>query len=116
MAAVPPQATAPGVVLNPPPPITAAVSRAAVDEARFGLDKTPEAAPAITSRIPGTFEGWDGNSRIRLANGQVWRIVDSSSVSVYLQEPAVRVERTVFGGYRMEIQGVKTAPRVQRVQ
>ena len=86
-------------------------------EQAFGL--TQKKGPEITSiesTIPGKFDGWRPNQNIKLANGQVWRIVDDSEGIVYGTDLKVTVERGALGSNYMEIQGINKAPKVRRVQ
>lgn len=87
---------------------------------RFGLEyqakpTEPEVA-TIESTIPGRFEGWRPNTRIRLANGQVWQVIDETSRYVVLDNPKVVVRRGVLGAFFLDIEGDNRSPRVRRVQ
>lgn len=79
----------------------------------FGKEKTAT-LEAIESSIVGEFDGWVPNQRIRLANGQVWRIADGSDEAMSATNPKVRLERGALGAIYMDIQGSRTAPRVKR--
>ncbi len=102
------------------PAVAASAPAAAVVDpvANFGLDgRTQRAAlDVIESHIPGRFEGWSAGSRIRLANGQVWQVIDGSRASYWLENPRVKVHRAMFGSYILEIVGQGNAPRVRRVE
>jgi hypothetical protein len=93
---------------------------AATAEQRFGLDQVQrrEAEPqSIESTIEGNFGGWEPGAQIRLANGQVWRVVDgSSAVLAPMKNPKVRVTRNVFGTLFLEIEGTNNSPKVRRVR
>lgn len=88
--------------------------------ARFGASQIPtpvrDELEAITSRIPGPFEGWDANTRWTLANGQVWAIADGSRAVYRLKDPSVQITRGVSGTFFIEIEGVSRMPRVKRLQ
>jgi hypothetical protein len=77
----------------------------------------PDALPAsIDSTIAGEFEGWGPNSRIRLANGQVWRVVDeSSAVLPRSSNTKVRIERNLFGTLFLKVEGTNQSAKVRRV-
>jgi hypothetical protein len=96
----------------------AAVLPAAVPapEAVFGLENRRAAVQDISTTLPGLFEGWERNTRFTLANGQVWQVSDGTSASYYLRNPKVTVRRAALGSFRLEIEGVNQAPRVQRVE
>ncbi|WP_308922397.1 hypothetical protein [Janthinobacterium sp. J1-1] len=77
----------------------------------------PEQDNSISSTIAGRFDGWSGNELVRLANGQVWRIVDgSSAVLSPMTDARVKVERNVIGTYFLKIDGTNNSPKVRRVQ
>lgn len=80
-----------------------------------GRAPAPE-LPAVESHIPGTFYGWSQGSQIRLANGQVWQVVDEGGRRMQLQDPKVRVRRGMMGAFYLEFQAHNHAPRVRRVQ
>ena len=88
-------------------------------QAQFGLEDrnaNKGAVEAIESTIPGSFEGWNARSNIRLANGQVWQISDDTSRAHYIDNPKVRIRRGALGSFYLEIQGTNHSPRVKRVQ
>jgi hypothetical protein len=80
----------------------------------FGREAESARLQAIESMIVGEFDGWVPNQRIRLANGQVWRIADGSDEQLSLVNPKVKLERGAMGAIYMDIDGAKTAPRVKR--
>jgi hypothetical protein len=89
----------------------------AATEAGFGLEqKRDEQLKVIVSRIVGPVEGWGPRTRFRLENGQVWQVSDDSTAVYNLKSPNVKIERAVLGGFEMEIEGAKRAPRVKRVE
>lgn len=97
-----------------------AAAPARTPEQNFGMEavKQREEQPAsIASTIPGRFEGWGPNTQIRLANGQVWRIVDGSeAVLTPKTDTPVRIERNVFGTLFLKIDGTNSSAKVRRVQ
>jgi hypothetical protein len=96
----------------------AAAPAAAVSD--FGSEtirKKPEAPAAIESTIPGEFDGWGPNARIRLANGQVWRVVDdSAAVLPRRANTRVRIERNLFGTLFLSVEGTNQSAKVRRVE
>lgn len=86
-------------------------------EAQFGLAPKPsEEVASIQSNIPGLFEGWRPNQRIRLANGQVWQIADESTSFIQRRDPKVTVRRGALGAFYLDIEGDNRSPRVRRVE
>ena len=87
--------------------------------AEFGL--TREAAPVvelstIESTIPGHFDGWYPNRRVRLANGQVWQVADGSTRLYELDNPKVTIRRGVLGAFYLDLSIDNHSIRVRRVQ
>lgn len=98
----------------------AAPAPARSKEENFGIEakKQRESEPqSISSTIAGDFQGWGPSSQIRLANGQVWRIVDGSeAVLAPMRNPKVRIERNVFGTLFLKVEGTNSSAKVRRVQ
>jgi hypothetical protein len=97
-------------------PVDPAPARAA----NFGsetIKKKPDALPtSMESTVAGEFDGWGPNSRIRLANGQVWRIVDdSSAVLPRRSNTKVRIERNLFGTLFLTVDGTNQSAKVRRL-
>jgi hypothetical protein len=88
----------------------------AAKAAVFGAESQPrrDELEAIDSHIEGLFEGWQANSVLRLANGQVWQVIDGSSAVVYLKNPKVRVRRAAMGSFILELEGSNETARVRR--
>ena len=86
--------------------------------ADFGLPNVMRAAQLekIDSTIAGHFERWQNGSRITLANGQVWLVIDDSRGVCNCDNPKVVVSRGSFGTFFLEIEGKGNAPRVRRVK
>ena len=87
---------------------------------QFGRETTVAAASpvlrSIQSHIPGIFEGWQPNTRIRLANGQLWQIVDGTSGSYRLVDAKVTVKRGALGSFFLELDTEKRSLRVKRIE
>ena len=109
LALVPPVAGAAPVVAAAPPSASPAAAQS------FGQERRDE-PQTISSQIAGVFEGWGPTSRIKLANGQVWQVVDGSEGVYFLQSPKVTVKRALMGGFQLDIEGAKRTPRVRRVE
>ena len=120
----PPAATGAAAAAAPAPaavaaPVTAPVpaSAPAAAEAAFGLRRSSESLQEIRSHIPGRFDGWSRNTRIRLANGQVWLVIDDGRASYdNLQDVKVTIHRAMLGSFLMEFEGLSGTPRVRRIE
>ena len=94
---------------------------AANTEAGFGLDTMAKDKTAdlksIESTVVGKIEGWGPTTQFKLANGQVWRVVDGSSEwFMERTNPKVVLSRNGLGTIFFEVDGAKQPPRVRRVQ
>jgi len=86
-------------------------------ESQFGLPaKAGPELVSIQSHIPGRFEGWGPNYRLRLANGQVWQIADDSKAIMQRQDPKVTVRRGLLGSFYLDFEGDNRSPRVKRIE
>ncbi|MGX4642623.1 hypothetical protein [Massilia sp. SYSU DXS3249] len=101
-------------------PAAAPATAAASGVAGFGRQsiarKADEEPKSIESTIAGDFEGWGPNARIKLANGQVWRVTDdSSAVLPRRSNTKVRIERNLFGTLFLHVEGTNSSAKVRRV-
>jgi hypothetical protein len=70
---------------------------------------------AIESQIDGDFEGWEGDTVVKLMNGQIWRQTDSLYLYHYAFMPKVIVY-SGDGGYKMKVDGMSTAVHVEQLR
>lgn len=84
-----------------------AARQPATPTARSGRD-------VVNSRIAGRFDGWHAGSVLTLENGQQWRVVDDSELTVTkaMEHPAVTVRPGLIGGWNLKVEGYNTRARV----
>jgi hypothetical protein len=89
-----------------------------------GKEATPPPKPAaaapvtpatIESKIEGSFEGWEGETIVKLLNGQIWQQSEYYYHYHYAFMPDVLVYNS-GGGYKMKVQGVDRAVGVTRLR
>ena len=102
-------------------PAAAAPAAAAQADANFGLSiaqlRKPEESNTLESNLIGKIDAWGPNTQFRLANGQVWRVVDGSSGYVdEIENPKVTITRNGLGTMFLDLPGARQPPRVRRVQ
>ncbi len=68
----------------------------------------------IESQIDGTFEGWDGDTKFQLKNGQIWQQVSYSYTYHYAYSPRVIIYST-GGGFKMMVEGMSQTIYVRRL-
>jgi hypothetical protein len=93
-------------------------------ENRFGADEQiqrnvnrirPEPTELV-SRIPGPFDGWDGDTVFHLENGQVWKQSQRDKFSVRLEDPVVTIEKGILGAYFLSVEGFGSRVKVKRLK
>ncbi len=71
----------------------------------------------ITSRLVGTFNGWDGETVFELENGMVWRQAETNLYTVRsVNNPEVVIRRGLFDRWRLQIKGYNKRLTVERVK
>ena len=90
--------------------------------AAAGSKTSPSEAPVTTtgvetrrsfeSQIDGDFNGWAGETVVKLTNGQSWQQVEFAYLYVYSFRPKVTVYRD-GSTYKMKVDGVNQAIRVK---
>lgn len=110
-----------GRLVAAPAPAPAIAPAPAPAIAGFGSEtvkrKVDELPKSMESTIVGEFDGWGPNTRVRLANGQVWRVIDdSSAVLPRRTNTKVRIERNLFGTLFLNVEGTNSSAKVRRVE
>ena len=74
-----------------------------------------KARNTVTSKIAGAFNGWDPGSTLTLENGQKWRVVDGSSLTVRetMASPEVTVKPGFLGSWTLKVRGYNTNAKVK---
>ncbi len=98
-----------------------AVSAEVVDSAEgqpeLKSEDEDEDRTTITSKLVGTFDGWDGQSVFELENGQIWAQASKSKWHTKeVENPVAVIEHGMFGTWRLHIEGFDKDCRVKRIQ
>ena len=69
--------------------------------------QTPVAQPnqVIESRVDGDFSGWEGETIVKLTNGQIWQQTEFHYVRRFASMPDAHIYPS-NGGYKMKIEGI----------
>jgi hypothetical protein len=71
----------------------------------------------IESTLTGDFDGWDGATVFRLANGQLWKQRIDGSYRYDGSAPVeVRIEKNFFGFYKLTVKSTGRSVGVTRIQ
>jgi hypothetical protein len=74
-------------------------------------------APAvIETKIDGEFEGWDGDTVFKLANGQIWKQTEYAYTYRYAFRPDVLIYRSQAGKWMMKVDRIERAIGVERIK
>jgi hypothetical protein len=69
----------------------------------------------IESKIDGDFEGWEGETIVKLMNGQIWQQSEYHYHYHFAFMPKVLIFKS-GGGYKMKVDGVEKAVGVKRLK
>lgn len=72
-------------------------------------------AGGFESQVDGAFNGWDGETVVRLTNGTIWLQREYYYEYHYAYRPRVIVY-TASGGWKMQVEGVSRAVAVERLR
>jgi len=86
-----------------PPPLIQPSSRAATSH-----------SSVIESKMDGDFEGWEGDTIVKLMNGQIWQQTEYYYHYHYAFMPDVSVYKS-GGGWKMKVEGIDRAVGVQQL-
>ena len=71
----------------------------------------------FSSRLVGSFSGWDGQTVFKLENGQIWAQADKDKYYVKAEEnPMVTIRPAMFKGWRLTVEGHDEECKVKRIQ
>lgn len=73
------------------------------------------AQSVIESQVDGEFEGWEGETVVKLMNGQVWIQTEYYYEYHYAYMPDVLLYQS-SGGWKMRVEGVDKAVGVQQLR
>jgi hypothetical protein len=72
---------------------------------------------SITSRVKGSFTGWNGHTVFALENGMIWAQSDKDKFyTKEVQNPEITIEHGLFGTWHLSMVGYNSSCRVKRIQ
>ncbi len=81
----------------------------------FGMESTNQ-DETVESFLIGEFKTWKKGMKLRLKNGQVWKVLDSRSGYRKMQDPAITISRGFFGSFDAKIEGLNAKAKVKRIK
>jgi hypothetical protein len=85
------------------------------DGSAIGSRVAPVVGSAVETQIDGDFEGWDGETVVKLMNGQIWQQTEYYYEYHYAFMPNVLIYPS-GSGYKMKVDGTSQAVGVQRLR
>jgi hypothetical protein len=76
---------------------------------------TPPLGSVIETQIDGDFEGWEGETIVKLMNGEIWQQTEYHYEYHYAFMPKVMVYQS-GGSWKMKVDGTEQAVGVQRLR
>ena len=73
------------------------------------------AQSVIETQVDGEFEGWEGETVVKLMNGQVWIQTEYHYEYHYAYNPDVLIYQS-SGGWKMRVEGVSKAVGVEQLR
>lgn len=70
----------------------------------------------VESAIAGEFNGWRGNTRVTLENGQIWQQSESGRGGFRMQSPNVKIKPMAMSSWLMYVDGCNCEMRVRRIK
>lgn len=77
--------------------------------------RSPASTPVIESQIDGDFEGWEGETIVKLVSGQIWQQTEYHYEYHYAFMPKVIIYKPA-PGYKMKVEGTDSAVGVTRLK
>jgi len=81
----------------------------------FGLEINKQ-DEIVESYIVGEFKGWKKGMKLKLRNGQIWKVTNVRPGYGKKQNPAITISRGIFGSFDAKIKGLKTKAKVKRIK
>jgi len=82
---------------------------------KYNNEQAYAKSSTIESKVDGSFEGWDGETIVKLMNGQIWMQNEYHYHYHYAYMPDVLIYNS-GGGWRMKIEGVDKSVGVQKLK
>jgi len=84
-------------------------------EDTFGKS-TAEDIESIQSKMLGEFSGWKKGMKLKLENGQTWKVTSNKSGYRKMTNPMVTISRGMFGSFNAKVEGLNASAKVKRIK
>jgi len=97
-----------------PEPVLTAEEKFGSEQLEGSRASKKEETDTISSRAIGIYKSWESGIPVTLENGQVWEITDLRSTYHKIENPKITIEKNIFGGYLLGVEGLNKRFRVER--
>jgi len=84
-------------------------------EETFGKS-AEEDIESIQSKMIGEFSGWKKGMKLKLENGQIWKVTSNKSGYRKMTNPMVTISRGFFGSFNAKVEGLNASAKVKRIK
>lgn len=81
----------------------------------FGMEQVDQDTK-IESFLLGEFSRWKKGMKLKLKNGQIWKVTSARNGYKRLTDPAITISRGVFGSFDAKIEGLNARAKVKRIK
>jgi len=71
---------------------------------------------SIQSRMIGEFKGWEKGMKLKLENGQVWKVTSRKAGYKKMTNPMIIISRGFFGSFNAKVEGLNASAKVKRIK
>ena len=71
---------------------------------------------SVVSIAQGQFDYWENGLRVRLANEQLWQVIDHRPLLHNAHDPEVTIHKGIMGSFYLQIEGISTRLKVKRIR
>ncbi len=82
----------------------------------FGQVKIEQELESIQSRLIGTFTQWKKGMKLKLENGQIWKVTSNRSGYKKMINPMVTISRGIFNSFNAKVDGLNASVKVKRIK
>jgi len=99
----------------PVQPKVIAESNKKSSEDTFGKS-VEDALESIQSRIIGEFKGWEKGMKLKLENGQIWKVMSDKAGYKKMTNPTIIITRGFFGSFNAKVENLNAGAKVKRIK
>lgn len=90
----------------------------ASEEDSFGFENEllVRGLDSVVSVAQGRFDYWENGLRVRLANEQLWQVIDHRPLLYNAHDPQITIHKGIMGSFYLQIEGLSRRLKVRRIR